>query len=159
MVNAAIRANYHVNTVLMNQDEAVKTGAMALFGEKYGEEVRVVTMEKDGEVYSRELCGGTHVCDTGEIGYFNIISEFAVSAGVRRIECVTGKGAEEYVDAMEDKLHCACNTLKTNINDLEARIETCWKKRKNWKRKCLTSRKRWPAAVRQRAAKRKLSTA
>ena len=122
MVNAAIRANYHVNTVLMNQDEAVKTGAMALFGEKYGEEVRVVTMEKDGEVYSRELCGGTHVCDTGEIGYFNIISESAVSAGVRRIECVTGKGAEEYVDAMEDKLHCACNTLKTNINDLEARI-------------------------------------
>lgn len=122
MVNAAIRANYHVNTVLMNQDEAVKTGAMALFGEKYGEEVRVVTMEKDGEVYSRELCGGTHVCNTGEIGYFNIISESAVSAGVRRIECVTGKGAEEYVDAMEDKLHCACNTLKTNINDLEARI-------------------------------------
>lgn len=122
MVNTAIRANYHVNTVLMNQDEAVKTGAMALFGEKYGEEVRVVTMEKDGKVYSRELCGGTHVCDTGEIGYFNIISESAVSAGVRRIECVTGKGAEEYVDAMEDKLHCACNTLKTNINDLEARI-------------------------------------
>ena len=122
MVNAAIRANYHVNTVLMNQDEAVKTGAMALFGEKYGEEVRVVTMEKDGEVYSRELCGGTHVCDTGEIGYFNIISESAVSAGVRRIECVTGKGAEEYVDAMEDKLHCACNALKTNVNDLETRI-------------------------------------
>ena len=122
MVNAAIRANYRVNTVLMNQDEAVKTGAMALFGEKYGEEVRVVTMEKDGEVYSRELCGGTHVCDTGEIGYFNIISESAVSAGVRRIECVTGKGAEEYVDAMEDKLHCACNALKTNVNDLETRI-------------------------------------
>ena len=122
MVNAAIRANYHVNTVIMTQEDAVKTGAMALFGEKYGEEVRVVSMEKDGEVYSRELCGGTHVCDTGEIGYFNIISESSVSAGVRRIECVTGKGAEEYVDAMEDKLHGACNALKTNINDLETRI-------------------------------------
>ena len=122
MVNAAIRANYHVNTVIMTQEDAVKTGAMALFGEKYGDEVRVVSMEKDGEVYSRELCGGTHVCDTGEIGYFNIISESSVSAGVRRIECVTGKGAEEYVDAMEDKLHGACNALKTNINDLETRI-------------------------------------
>lgn len=130
MVNAAIRANYHVTTVLMNQDEAVKTGAMALFGEKYGDEVRVVTMEKDGEVYSRELCGGTHVSDTGEIGYFNIISESAVSAGVRRIECVTGKGAEKYVDDMENKLHCACNILKTNVNDLDARISNLLEEKK-----------------------------
>ena len=130
MVNDAIRKNYHVNTVLMNQDEAIKTGAMALFGEKYGDEVRVVMMEKDGEVYSRELCGGTHVSDTGEIGYFNILSESAVSAGVRRIECVTGRGAEQYVDAMEDKIHSVCNTLKTNVNDLEARISNLLEERK-----------------------------
>ena len=122
MVNAAIRQNYHVNTVIMTQEDAIKTGAMALFGEKYGDEVRVVTMEKDGAVYSRELCGGTHVSDTGEIGYFNIVSESSVSAGVRRIECVTGKGAEEYVDSVEDKLHEVCAALKTNANDLEARI-------------------------------------
>lgn len=130
MVNAAIRKNYTVNTVLMSQDEAVKAGAMALFGEKYGEEVRVVTMEKDGEVYSRELCGGTHVCNTGDIGYFNIISESAVSAGVRRIECVTGVGAEEYVDDVECKLHNACNILKTNVNDLEARLNNLLIERK-----------------------------
>jgi len=141
MVNAAIRENYKVNTVLMNQDEAVKTGAMALFGEKYGEEVRVVTMEKDGEVYSRELCGGTHVTETGDIGYFNIISESAVAAGVRRIECVTGKSAEEYVDDMECKLHTACDILKTNVNDLEARLKNMLAERKKMEAEILNLKK------------------
>ena len=122
MVNKAIRENYKVNTILMSQDEAVASGAMALFGEKYGEEVRVVSMEKDGVVYSRELCGGTHVCNTGDIGYFNIIGESAVAAGVRRIECVTGRGAEDYVEDVECRLHSVCDLLKTNVNDLEARI-------------------------------------
>ena len=122
MVNKAIRENYKVNTVLMSQEEAVESGAMALFGEKYGEEVRVVSMEKDGTVYSRELCGGTHVCNTGDIGYFNIVGESAVAAGIRRIECVTGFGAEEYVVDVENRLHSVCDLLKTNINDLEARI-------------------------------------
>ena len=122
MVNKAIRENYKVNTILMSQDEAVASGAMALFGEKYGEEVRVVSMEKDGVVYSRELCGGTHVCNTGDIGYFNIVGESAVAAGVRRIECVTGRGAEDYVEDVEGRLHSVCDLLKTNINDLEARI-------------------------------------
>lgn len=122
MVNKAIRENYKVNTVLMSQEEAVESGAMALFGEKYGEEVRVVSMEKDGTVYSRELCGGTHVCNTGDIGYFNIVGESAVAAGIRRIECVTGCGAEEYVVDVENRLHSVCDLLKTNINDLEARI-------------------------------------
>ena len=122
MVNKAIRENYKVNTILMSQEEAVESGAMALFGEKYGEEVRVVSMEKDGEVYSRELCGGTHVCNTGDIGYFNIIGESAVAAGVRRIECVTGRGAEDYVEDVEGRLHSVCDLLKTNVNDLEARI-------------------------------------
>ena len=85
---------------------------------KYDDNVRVV---KFGNI-SSELCGGTHVSDTGEIGYFNIVSESSVSAGVRRIECVTGKDAEEYVDSVEDKLHEVCAALKTNANDLEARI-------------------------------------
>lgn len=141
MVNAAIRENYKVNTVLMNQDEAVKTGAMALFGEKYGEEVRVVTMEKDGKIFSRELCGGTHVCQTGDIGYFNILSESAVAAGVRRIECVTGKGAEEYVDDVECKLHTACDILKTNVNDLEARLKNLLAERKKMEAEILNLKK------------------
>ena len=122
MVNSAIRENYHVNTVLMNKDEAVATGAMALFGEKYGEEVRVVKMQKDGETYSEELCGGTHVCDTGDIGYFHILSESAVAAGIRRIECVTGAAAESFEHDLEDKIHHVADMLKTNLNDLEKRI-------------------------------------
>ena len=142
MVNAAIRENYKVNTVLMNQDEAMKTGAMALFGEKYGEEVRVVTMEKDGEIFSRELCGGTHVAETGDIGYFNIISESAVAAGVRRIECVTGQCAEEYVDDIECKLHTACDILKTNVNDLEARLNNMLAERKKMEAEILALKKK-----------------
>ena len=123
IVNNAIRQNYKVTTALMSQDEAIKSGAMALFGEKYGEEVRVVSMGDDKEIFSRELCGGTHVKETGDIGYFNIVSESAVSAGVRRLECLTGHGAEQFVQEMEDKLHAVGNLLKTSPNDLEKRIK------------------------------------
>lgn len=130
MVNAAIRENFHVNTIIMNKDEAVNCGAMALFGEKYGDEVRVVRMEKNGETYSQELCGGTHVRNTGDIGYFNIVSESAVAAGVRRIECVTGYGAEKFVQEIEDKMHRICNCLKSNTNDLEARIHALMEEKK-----------------------------
>ena len=130
MVNESIRKNYHVNTVIMNKDEAVNCGAMALFGEKYGDEVRVVRMERDGEIYSQELCGGTHVSDTGDIGYFNIVSESAVAAGVRRVECVTGYGAEKFVQGIEDKLHHISAMLKTNPNDLEARIQNLMDEKK-----------------------------
>lgn len=122
MVNASIRKNYTVNTLIMNKDEAVNCGAMALFGEKYGDQVRVVRMQDGDEIYSQELCGGTHVCHTGDIGYFNIVSESAVGAGIRRIECVTGAGAEKFVQDIEDKLHRISAALKTNVNDLEARI-------------------------------------
>lgn len=141
LVNASIRENYHVNTVLMNKDDAVATGAMALFGEKYGEEVRVVKMEKDGSVYSEELCGGTHVCDTGDIGYFHILSESAVAAGVRRLECVTGVAAENFEHALEDKLHGICLTLKTNVNDLEQRIANLLEEKKKLEQNILELKK------------------
>lgn len=134
MVNASIRRNYHVNTVIMTKEEAMGSGAMALFGEKYGDEVRVVRMERDGEIYSQELCGGTHVCDTGDIGYFNIVSESAVGAGVRRIECVTGYGAEKFVQDIEDKLHRISTNLKTNVNDLEMRIQHLLEEKKELER-------------------------
>lgn len=130
MVNASIRENYQVNTLIMNKDEAVNCGAMALFGEKYGDTVRVVRMEKDNQIYSQELCGGTHVCHTGDIGYFNIISESAVAAGVRRIECVTGYGAEKFVQDIENKLHRISVNLKTNVNDLEMRINNLLEEKK-----------------------------
>ena len=123
IVNQAIRKNYKVTTVLMTQEEAIKAGAMALFGEKYGDEVRVVSMGDENGTFSRELCGGTHVSNTGEIGYFNIVSESAVAAGVRRIECVTGRGAEEYVQHMEDRLHAVGQILKSDTNTLEERIK------------------------------------
>lgn len=125
IVNQAIRKNYKVETKMMSQEDAIKSGAMALFGEKYGEEVRVVCVKENGgdDVnFSMELCGGTHVFSTGEIGYFNIVSESAVAAGVRRIECLTGAAAEDFVDGLENKLHELSTMLKTNVNDLGARV-------------------------------------
>lgn len=119
-VNALIRQNLPVNTKLMSHDEAINSGAMALFGEKYGDEVRVVCV---GDGVSTELCGGTHVKQTGNIGYFNIINESAVAAGVRRLECVTGAAAEQFALDMEDCLHRASSCLKIGVNDLENRIK------------------------------------
>ena len=129
-VNALIRANAPVNTVLMSKDEAVELGAMALFGEKYGDEVRVVMMGEKDTPFSIELCGGTHVHRTGDIGYFNIVSESAIAAGVRRLECVTGPGAEAYVQEVEDKLHHVAQALKSNLNDIETRIHALLEEKK-----------------------------
>lgn len=126
-VNQLIRANLPVHTNIMSQEEAIKLGAMALFGEKYGDEVRVVCV---GDGVSMELCGGTHVKNTGQIGYFNIVSEAAIAAGVRRLECVTGAAAEKFVQDIEDKLHRVGASLKSGFNDIEARINQLLEEKK-----------------------------
>ncbi len=118
-VNKLIRANLPVHTNIMNQEDAIKAGAMALFGEKYGDEVRVVCV---GDGVSMELCGGTHVKQTGNIGYFNIVSESAIAAGVRRLECLTGTAAEKFAQDIEDRLHRVGASLKASFNDIEGRV-------------------------------------
>jgi len=124
-VNARIRENSEVTTRLMTPEAAVETGAMALFGEKYGEEVRVVSMgigEGNKSAWSIELCGGTHVRRTGDIGYFRIVSESAVAAGVRRIEAVTGGAAEAMVLETQSRLNEAAGALRTAPADVPERI-------------------------------------
>jgi alanyl-tRNA synthetase len=118
MVNAAIRANALVTAKVMKYDEAIKAGALAFFGDKYGDEVRVLAM---GE-HSTELCGGTHVARTGDIGFFKIVAEGGVAAGVRRIEAVTGRGAVEFVQALDRQLHEAANLLKAPSTELVQKI-------------------------------------
>jgi len=124
-VNTKIRDNTEVLTRLMTPDAAVEMGAMALFGEKYGEEVRVVMMgapEGNKPAWSIELCGGTHVRRTGDIGYFRIIGESAVAAGVRRIEAVTGAAAEAVADDMQHRLNEAAGALRAPPAEVPTRI-------------------------------------
>jgi alanyl-tRNA synthetase len=126
-VNNQIRDNSPVSTRIMDPKSAIEEGAMALFGEKYGDEVRVVTMGKsiDGDAkknYSVELCGGTHVERTGDIGIFKIVSESAVASGVRRIEAVTGDGALEYFGTQEKLLEETSNALKITAEQLPGRV-------------------------------------
>ena len=118
LVNDQIRRNVEVSARIMKHDEAVKASAMALFGEKYGDEVRVIGM---GD-FSTELCGGTHVKRTGDIGFFKVIAETGIAAGVRRIEAVTGPGALEWVQAQESKLGEAAAALRTSPQDVGAKI-------------------------------------
>ncbi len=118
LVNAEIRRNSRVETRLMKYDEAIKAGAMALFGEKYGDEVRVVGM---GD-FSTELCGGTHVRRTGDIGLFKIISEAGVAAGIRRVEAVCGPAALAWLQAQEDTLREVAERLKVQPSDVIARL-------------------------------------
>ncbi len=118
LVNDAIEEQYEVKTDVMNLEEAKKTGAMALFGEKYGEKVRVVNMGG----YSIELCGGTHVSNTSQIGAFKILSEAGIAAGVRRIEALTGRNVIAHYAEVEAKLDKSAALLKTSVDEIEVRI-------------------------------------
>ncbi len=120
MVNKQIRANTAVQTRLMSMDDAVNSGAMALFGEKYGEQVRVLSMG-EGD-FSVELCGGTHVERTGDIGLVRIVSESGVASGVRRIEGVTGSAALALVDQNEQRLSAICEVVKGNAANVTAKV-------------------------------------
>ena len=144
-VNRRIRANADVATHLMTPDDAIKAGAMALFGEKYGEEVRVVSMggRADEEVkeFSTELCGGTHVHRTGDIGFIKIVSEGAVGAGLRRIEAVTGAAAENFVAEQQKQLLEAAAAIKAMPQELPARIISLIEERKKLERDLAEARK------------------
>jgi alanyl-tRNA synthetase len=142
-VNRRIRRNTAVETVLMTPDDAVKAGALALFGEKYGEEVRVVSMGgvDGGRSYSTELCGGTHVRRTGDIGAFKILYEGAVAAGVRRIEALTGIGAERHAREQEALVAEAATLLRTQPAELPARIASLIEERRKLERELTEARK------------------
>ncbi|HEV8406683.1 MAG TPA: alanine--tRNA ligase, partial [Sphingomicrobium sp.] len=134
-VNSQIRSNEPVTTRLMSQDEASSAGAMALFGEKYGDEVRVLSMGRlSDEDYSVELCGGTHVRALGDIQLFEIISESAVSSGIRRIEALTGESARKWLSDRETKLREAAATLKTAPDEVPARIASLVEERRRLER-------------------------
>ncbi|MEM9010693.1 MAG: alanine--tRNA ligase [Pseudomonadota bacterium] len=137
-VNAHIRENAPVTTRLMTPDEAEAHGARALFGEKYGDEVRVVAMGEetgsgrgsDGTTYSIELCGGTHVARTGDIGLFKLVGEGASAAGVRRIEALTGAAALAHVAAMEAQLTASAAELRARPEELAGRIQALLEERR-----------------------------
>ena len=124
MVNDQVRANAEVSTELMSMDDAIAAGAMALFGEKYGDEVRVLTMGADR--FSVELCGGTHVLRTGDIGLFWITGEAGVASGVRRIEAVTGEAALAHVTTMSQTMQSVCGALKATPETASRKVEALW---------------------------------
>ncbi len=137
-VNEYIRQNTPVETRIMTPDDARDLGAQALFGEKYGDEVRVVSMGQaqtgkglDGQTYSIELCGGTHVKRTGDIGLCVVLGDSASSAGVRRIEALTGNAALNYLQAETDRVSDICTALKTPASDVVARVTSLMDERKS----------------------------
>lgn len=148
-VNSLIRENSEVTTRLMTPDEAIELGAMALFGEKYGDEVRVVSMGEpvaNEHAYSLELCGGTHVKRTGDIGMFKIVSEGAVSSGVRRIEALTGADAANYMSARENVLATVAADLKAVPEDVPARVKALQEERRRLEREVSDLRKKLATA-------------
>ena len=141
-VNAQIRSNDPVSTRLMTPDDAIAAGAMALFGEKYGDEVRVLSMgQADDHSYSVELCGGTHVRALGDIALFKIISESAVSSGVRRIEALTGEAARAWLNARDEALKAAAAALKTSPDEVPARVAAMAEALKKAERELADARK------------------
>jgi alanyl-tRNA synthetase len=118
LVNEEIRRNVAVEAQVMKYDDAIEAGAMALFGEKYGDEVRVIGM---GE-FSTELCGGTHVERSGDIGFFKIVLETGVASGIRRVEAVTGEGALEYVQKRENQFSEIAAALRAGPDEVEHRL-------------------------------------
>jgi alanyl-tRNA synthetase len=141
-VNAQIRGNEPVTTRLMTPDEAINAGAMALFGEKYGDEVRVLSMGRSDEAdYSVELCGGTHVRALGDIQLLKIVSESAVSSGVRRIEALTGEAARKWLSDREAKLRDAAATLKAAPDEVPARIASLVEERRRLERELADAKK------------------
>ncbi len=148
LANAIVLQDSPVITRLMGVDDAIESGAMALFGEKYGEEVRVVSMgtalegEKAGKAYSVELCGGTHVGRTGEIGLIHVVSESAVAAGVRRIEALTGDAARRHLAGQERKLKELAGLLKVSVNEIGDRVATLVEDRRRLERELVDARKK-----------------
>jgi alanyl-tRNA synthetase len=141
-VNAQIRSNETVTTRLMTPDEAISAGAMALFGEKYGDEVRVLSMGHDADAdYSVELCGGTHVRALGDIQLLKITSESAVSAGVRRIEALTGEAARQWLSDRDTKLREAAAALKSAPDEVPARVASLVEDRKRLERELADAKK------------------
>ena len=136
LVNEEIRRNVAADTRLMSYDDAMQSGAIALFGEKYGDKVRVLRF---GD-FSVELCGGTHVDRTGDIGVFKITSEGGIASGVRRIEAVTGKGALEWIDAREQALAEVARLLKSQPDQAAARVEQLLVQNKDLQKRLATAR-------------------
>jgi len=140
-VNRQIRQNREVATKIMTPDAAVEAGAMALFGEKYGDEVRVVSMGDAGALFSVELCGGTHVGRTGDIGGLKLVGDSAVAAGVRRIEAVAGQAFVDWATEREELLARAADTLKVAAADLPTRITQLLDDRRKLERELAETRK------------------
>ena len=148
IANAIVVQNSPVTTRLMSVDDAIAEGAMALFGEKYGDEVRVVSMGtalesgKAGKPYSVELCGGTHVSATGDIGLVRMVSEGAVAAGVRRIEALTGEAARKHLDEQERRLKTIAGLLKVSPADVPSRVAALLDERRKIERELADARKK-----------------
>ncbi|MGE0007947.1 MAG: alanine--tRNA ligase [Parvibaculaceae bacterium] len=147
MANAVVLQNDDVATRLMSVDEAIAEGAMALFGEKYGDEVRVVSMGLRPEgnnrrIYSLELCGGTHVRRTGDIGLVKVVSESASAAGVRRIEALAGEAARRYLETQDRRVLAAASVLRVTPSDVVHRIETLIDERRKLERELADAKRR-----------------
>ncbi|MBS7668386.1 alanine--tRNA ligase [Croceicoccus gelatinilyticus] len=143
-VNAEIRHNEAVTTRLMSPDDAIEAGAMALFGEKYGEEVRVLSMGRAGsdtKPYSVELCGGTHVKALGDIAVFRIVGESAVSSGVRRVEALTGEAARKWLVGRENALKAIAGAMKAAPDEVAGRVSALIDERKRLERELAEAKK------------------